>query len=203
MKTLGRLPLDSLHWQPLARAFERRYDQTRDERLAAYDLLTKLKDGDLPCMRRTLVWQGAALVEKRELLGEESFSGWPTDAIVIVAQGLYGVRDPLFVWWPYVTEFWPDIEDVMEDAEPVSDAAASAVKQRAKPKPSGPKAWALDQLRGLIKHGDPKPQQTLLRRWEKKFGRFRDRETRERHQRKFRRWRDAIIEENRSKKPAT
>lgn len=82
-------------------------------------------------------------------------------------------------------------------ADPVQvDAAAveASIKKlsksngkRAKSKPSERKAWALGQLRSLIKGGDAKPQQTLLKRWNKKW-RIHDRATRARLQRSFLRW---------------
>jgi hypothetical protein len=74
---------------------------------------------------------------------------------------------------------------------------------RRKRKLSERKAWALGQLRDLIKGVDLKPQQTLLKRWQKKYGRIRDRATRERLQRSFLRWRDAVSAEIAAEKNRT
>jgi hypothetical protein len=66
-------------------------------------------------------------------------------------------------------------------------------RKRAKSLPSARKAWALDQLRQLIKAGDKNPQRALLRRWQTKYGgHFRDLATRERFQRSFLRWRRSV-----------
>jgi hypothetical protein len=70
----------------------------------------------------------------------------------------------------------PTLEERAERAKPEPKPRPKA--RRAKPKPSTRKAWALEQLLGLIKAGKPKPQQTVLNRWQTKYGRFRDRDAR-------------------------
>jgi hypothetical protein len=84
------------------------------------------------------------------------------------------------------------------DADQVEALIAELTKpkrKRAERKESELKVWAKGQLRGLIKAGDLKPQQTLLRRWPKKYGRIRDRAARERLQRNLLRWRNEVIKE--------
>jgi hypothetical protein len=64
--------------------------------------------------------------------------------------------------------------------------------KRAKRAPGARKAWAIEQLRKLIERGDPKPQQTLLKLWPKKYGPIKGRDARQRLQRNLLRWKGDV-----------